>query len=78
MSKKWVERLMEKAGIYAVSKKKYRATTDSKHSHAVAVNHLNRNFKVDKLKQVLGSRYHLYLYPGRLALPVDYYGSVFP
>jgi len=26
----------------------YRATTDSKHSHPVAVNHLNRNFKEDK------------------------------
>jgi len=73
-----MERLMEKANIYAVNKKKYKATTDSKHSHPVAVNHLNRNFKVDKLKQVLGSRYHLYLYSGRLVLPVDYYGSLFP
>ena len=48
MSKKQVERLMKKAGIYAVNKKKYRVTTDSKHVHPVAVNHLNRNFKVDK------------------------------
>ena len=69
---------MEKASIYAVSKKKYRTTTDSKHSHPVAVNHLNRNLKADKLKQVLSSRYHLYLYLIRLALPADYYGSVFP
>ena len=48
VSKKRVERLMKKAGIHAVAKKKYRATTDSRHSHPVAVNHLNRNFKVDK------------------------------
>ena len=39
---------MKEAGIYAVSKKKYRATTDSKHSYPVAANYLNRHFKVDK------------------------------
>ena len=39
---------MKKAGIHAVTKKKYRATTDSKYSHLVAANYLNRNFKVDK------------------------------
>jgi len=39
---------MKEAGIYVVTKKKYRATTDSKHPHPVAANHLNRNFKVDK------------------------------
>ena len=69
---------MKKAGINAITKKKYRVTTDPKHAHPVAANHLNRNVKVDKLKHALGSRYFLYLYPGRLALPVDYYGFVFP
>ncbi len=48
VSKKRVERLMKKAGIHAVTKKKYRVTTDSKHAHQIAVNHLNRNLKVDK------------------------------
>ena len=48
VSKKRIERLMKKVGIYAACKKKYRVTTDSKHTHPVAVNHLNRNFKVDK------------------------------
>ena len=48
MNKKRVERLMKKAGIYAVTKKKYRATTDSKHSHPIVANHLNRNFRVDR------------------------------
>jgi len=51
MSKKRVERLMRETGIHAVAKKKYKATTDSKHSLPVAANYLNRNFSVDKLNQ---------------------------
>ena len=51
VSKKRVERLMREAGIYAVAKKKYRATTDSKHSLPVAANSFNRNFRVDKPNQ---------------------------
>ena len=51
MNKKRVERLMKEAGIHAIAKKKYRATTDSKHSLPVAANSLNRNFSVDKPNQ---------------------------
>jgi len=51
VSKKRVERLMRETGIHAVAKKKYRATTDSKHSLPVAPNSLNRNFSVNKLNQ---------------------------
>jgi len=51
LSKKRVERLMRETGIHAVAKKKYRATTDSKHSLPVAANSLNRNFRVDKPNQ---------------------------
>jgi transposase InsO family protein len=51
VSKKRVERLMKETGIYAIAKKKYRATTDSKHSLPVAANHLNRNFRVNKPNQ---------------------------
>ena len=69
---------MKEAEIHAVAKKKYRATTDSKHTLPVAANSLNRNFSVNKLKSVLGGRYYLYLYPGRLALPIHHYGPVFP
>ena len=36
VSKKRVERSMKEVGIYAMAKKKYRATTDSKHSLPVA------------------------------------------
>ena len=48
IGKKCVERLMQKMGIQAVAKRKYKATTDSKHSKPVAENHLNRNFTPDK------------------------------
>jgi len=51
VGKKRVERLMKETGIHAVAKKKYRATTDSKHSLPVAANHLNRKFNVNKLNQ---------------------------
>ena len=78
VSKKRVERLMKETGIHAIAKKKYRATTDSKHSLPVAANSLNHNFSVNKLKSVLGGRYHLPLYSGRLALPIHHYGPVFP
>jgi len=42
---------MKEAGIHAIAKNKYRATTDSKHSLPVVANHLNRNFRVDKPNQ---------------------------
>jgi len=51
VSKKRMERLMREAGIDAIAKKKYRATTDSKHTLPVAANSLNRNFSVDKPNQ---------------------------
>ena len=42
---------MREAGIHAMAKKKYKATTDSRHTQPVAANHLNRNFSVNKLNQ---------------------------
>ena len=51
MSKKRVERVIREAGIHAITKKKYRDTTDSKHSLPVAPNSLNHNFSVDKRNQ---------------------------
>lgn len=38
---------MQKAGIRSITKKKFVATTDSKHSYPVAPNLLNREFKVE-------------------------------
>lgn len=43
-----VARLMRVNGIRAIGKRKYRATTNSKHAHPVAENLLNREFNVDR------------------------------
>ena len=43
--KKRIARLMRESGIRAKQKKKFKATTDSKHSHPVAPNLLQRNFE---------------------------------
>jgi len=51
ISKKRVERLMQELNIQAVAKKKYRATTESKHSQPVSENHLNRDFRADRPNQ---------------------------
>lgn len=42
-----VARIMHKAGIRSRTKKKFKATTNSKHNFPVAPNILNRKFKVD-------------------------------
>ena len=52
IGKKRVERLMQGLDIQAVAKKKYRATTDSRHTQPVAENHLHRKFRADKPNQV--------------------------
>jgi len=60
---------MRKTGIHTVAKKKYRATTDSKHSLSVAANHLNRNFRVDKPNQFwVADITHIYTREGWLYL----------
>jgi len=48
IGKKRVERLMQETDLQAVAKRKYKVTTDSRHSWPVAENHLNRNFAPDK------------------------------
>ena len=51
-SKPRVERLMRDAGIRSRLKRKYVATTDSKHGFKVAENLLQRNFKVEAVSKV--------------------------
>lgn len=51
-SKNRVARLMKKANISSVVKKKWKATTNSKHSFPVAKNLLNQNFNADKIDEV--------------------------
>ncbi|MBK7477768.1 MAG: IS3 family transposase [Haliscomenobacter sp.] len=46
-----VARLMKQAQICGEHKKKYRATTDSKHNHPVAENLLDRNFQPQEIGQ---------------------------
>lgn len=43
-----VAQLMRQHGIVSRHKRKYKATTNSKHAHPVAANHLNRQFTVAK------------------------------
>jgi putative transposase len=43
-----VVRLMRKDGLYSKTKRKFRATTDSRHNRPVAPNLLNREFKEDR------------------------------
>ncbi|NLC06732.1 MAG: IS3 family transposase [Syntrophomonadaceae bacterium] len=47
-----VARLMQKNGIAAKTKRKYKATTNSKHSYPVAANLLNQNFNASQPNQV--------------------------
>ena len=47
-----VARIMKKAGLRSKIVKKFKATTDSKHSYRVVENKLNRNFKVDRSGKV--------------------------
>ena len=51
IGKKRVERLMQELGIQAVAKRKYKVTTDSRHSRPVAENHLNRQFTPERANQ---------------------------
>ena len=52
VSRRRVARLMKQAGIRNIVKKRFKATTDSKHQFPVAPNLLNREFKVDELCKV--------------------------
>ena len=47
ISRKRVERLMRQEGIVARKKRRFRKTTDSKHTHPIAPNVLARNFNVE-------------------------------
>jgi putative transposase len=52
VSRRRVARLMKKANIQVRRKKRFKATTDSRHRFPVAPNLLNREFKVDELGKV--------------------------
>lgn len=52
VSKRRVSRLMKENGIISRIKRKFKATTDSKHSYNIAPNLLNQQFKVSRKSQV--------------------------
>jgi putative transposase len=52
VSRRRVARLMKKANIRSITKKRFVVTTDPKHSYPVAPNLLNREFSVDRLGKV--------------------------
>jgi putative transposase len=51
-SRKRVARLMRQEQLWACRARRYRKTTDSKHSHPVAANLLDRRFAVQEIKAV--------------------------
>jgi transposase InsO family protein len=52
VGRKRVARLMQEEGIEGQRKRPFRVTTDSRHSHPVAANELNRNFTVSAPNKV--------------------------
>ncbi|PCF42100.1 hypothetical protein B5C06_07610 [Staphylococcus delphini] len=52
ITRRTVSRMMKKLGIRSITKKKYKATTDSKHHLPVSPNLLNQQFKVSQLGSV--------------------------
>lgn len=53
ISRKRVARLMQKEGLRSCIRKKYRVTTDSRHTYPVAPNLLNRKFLVSRPNEVV-------------------------
>jgi len=51
VSRRRIGRLMRVEGLFCKTKKKFKATTNSKHDNPVAQNRLNREFTVDKPNQ---------------------------
>lgn len=52
VSRRRIGRLMKHAGLRCKTRKKFKATTNSKHNHPVAPNILNREFSVEKQNHV--------------------------
>ena len=74
-SLKRTEKLMRKFGIRSKLKRKFKVTTNSKHSRPVADNVIARDFKAEQHQMVL--RYYLYLDGRRLVVLVSNDGFIF-
>lgn len=71
VSRRRIGRLMTEAGLACKTKRKFKATTNSKHNLPVADNHLDRQFAVHKPNQVYaGDITYIYTTEGWLYLAV--------
>jgi len=76
VSRRRIGRLMRKAGLFGKTKKKFKATTNSKHNYPVAPNLLDRQFTVAKPNRVwVGDITYLWTTEGwlYLATVIDLY-----
>lgn len=64
-----VARLIKQAQLRVRMKRRFKATTDSKHQYAVSENLLNRNFTATATGQVWARGHHLHQDRNWLALP---------
>ncbi|MGV3588901.1 MAG: IS3 family transposase [Adhaeribacter sp.] len=69
VSRPRVARLMKQAQLRARMKRRFKATTDSKHQYAVSENLLNRNFTATAPCQVWARGHHLHQDGNWLSLP---------
>ena len=71
VSRPGVARIMRAADLKAISPKKFRVTTDSKHNYPIALNILDRNFEVQRRYQVwVSDNTYIRTYQGWLYLTV--------
>ncbi|QPK65530.1 IS3 family transposase [Methylomonas sp. LL1] len=71
VSRRRIGRLMREAGLACKTKRKFKATTNSKHHQPVASNHLDRQFAVEKPNQVYaGDTTYIHTQEGWLYLAV--------
>ena len=68
VSRRRIGRLMKEKDLLCKAKRKFKATTDSKHDRPVAPNLLARKFDVSTPRFILGWRYNLRPYGGGLAI----------
>jgi putative transposase len=71
VSRRRIGRLMREAGLACKTKRKFKATTNSKHDLPIAPNHLDRRFNVDRPNQVyVGDITYIHTREGWLYLAV--------
>lgn len=71
VSRRRIARLMKEANLWCKTKRKFKVTTDSKHTNPVAPNHLNRHFTVNQPNQwYVGDITYIWTQEGWLYLAV--------